>query len=816
MSLVEVDVRVKDQTGPGVAAAVAKMNSLRAAAAGMNADVSKSSGGMKDMGAVSLDMASSLERSSARMREADSAAVSLGSHVRSAVVPAMEDAARSTDTVARSADSAAKSSSQLSGVSGMGSLIAAGVALAPIIATVGTGILGLGAAAYGVVKPIQTAAQATGGLSANMAKLSPEQQQVARGLLSLGQVYDGFQKNLQGPLFAIFNQGLGLSAHLLGDVEPVARATGNALASVIGQIDREFASGTWQQFFGFMAHTAGPDVHQLGTLFTDLLNALPPLLQALQPVGQTLVTIATQAARAAGPIATLLQTASENAAGSAHNFNQGAKAADNWVVAWTNRWIPGAKTINRWLGDVQHAAGDTATGLAHSGDSAAVAGPKFFSLNQSVAALNTSMTKLVGNLLTVQGGELSWKQALQAAETQLQSNTAGLEGNSKNALANRQALLQATNAAVTYAQAELVTGKDISGASDTIQRQISWLQGLHDKSQFVRAELAALRREEALLQAQKLDQIIHVEGLGQWQVSQSLAPGAGHRRAAGGLISGGVHGRDSVPILAMPGEVVVPVHMVRSGAVDHLRGSLPGFGGGGVVPGYSGSPGGLTPWVKGNDQATIHLIDQAVVKATVAGMRAAQSAAASSVAGGVAGPGGGAPAANAALARSMMPSWGSGAEWSAWNYVAMRESGWNQFARNPGSGAYGIPQALPPGKMGAAANPPQSNPRAQLSWMIGYIGGRYGDPIGAAAHERAFNWYGSGLSGGVFRKPTLIGVGDKPERVDIMPLGQSRSVVLEVAPGGNTAFEQFMVSAIKKWVRVQGGGDVQNAFGAQQ
>ena len=43
---------------------------------------------------------------------------------------------------------------------------------------------------------------------------------------------------------------------------------------------------------------------------------------------------------------------------------------------------------------------------------------------------------------------------------------------------------------------------------------------------------------------------------------------------------------------------------------------------------------------------------------------------------GVPGPGGGAPAANAALARKMYPAWGSGAEWAAWNAVAMRESGW--------------------------------------------------------------------------------------------------------------------------------------------
>jgi len=62
------------------------------------------------------------------------------------------------------------------------------------------------------------------------------------------------------------------------------------------------------------------------------------------------------------------------------------------------------------------------------------------------------------------------------------------------------------------------------------------------------------------------------------------APGQGkHTMAAGGIVTGGTPGQDSVPILAMPGEVVVPAGMVRSGAVDHLRGRLPGFAAGGMV-----------------------------------------------------------------------------------------------------------------------------------------------------------------------------------------------------------------------------------------
>jgi phage-related protein len=43
--------------------------------------------------------------------------------------------------------------------------------------------------------------------------------------------------------------------------------------------------------------------------------------------------------------------------------------------------------------------------------------------------------------------------------------------------------------------------------------------------------------------------------------------------------------------------------------------------------------------------------------------------------------------------------------------------------------------------------------------------------------------------------------------------GGPQMVVLQVAPGGGSAFEQFMVQAIRQWVRTKGGGNVQSAFG---
>jgi SLT domain-containing protein len=59
-----------------------------------------------------------------------------------------------------------------------------------------------------------------------------------------------------------------------------------------------------------------------------------------------------------------------------------------------------------------------------------------------------------------------------------------------------------------------------------------------------------------------------------------------------------------------------------------------------------------------------------------------------------------------------------------------------------------MPQALPFSKMPKAAWPPSAggtaNPRAQLGWMFDYIGGRYGTPDAAWAHEQAYHWYANG------------------------------------------------------------------------
>jgi hypothetical protein len=74
---------------------------------------------------------------------------------------------------------------------------------------------------------------------------------------------------------------------------------------------------------------------------------------------------------------------------------------------------------------------------------------------------------------------------------------------------------------------------------------------------------------------------------------------------------------------------------------------------------------------------------------------------------------------------------------SLWN----KESGWNVYANNPSSGAYGIPQSLPGSKMATAGGDWQTNPATQITWGLDYIKRAYGTPCSAWAHSVKRNWY---------------------------------------------------------------------------
>jgi len=94
------------------------------------------------------------------------------------------------------------------------------------------------------------------------------------------------------------------------------------------------------------------------------------------------------------------------------------------------------------------------------------------------------------------------------------------------------------------------------------------------------------------------------------------------------------------------------------------------------------------------------------------------------------------------IAEQMLSQFGwSSTQFSCLQPLWAQESGWNPYAQNPSSGAYGIPQALPGSKMASAGGDWQSNPATQIRWGLSYIQANYGSPCGALAHEQADGWY---------------------------------------------------------------------------
>jgi hypothetical protein len=94
------------------------------------------------------------------------------------------------------------------------------------------------------------------------------------------------------------------------------------------------------------------------------------------------------------------------------------------------------------------------------------------------------------------------------------------------------------------------------------------------------------------------------------------------------------------------------------------------------------------------------------------------------------------------IAISMLGSFGwPASQFSCLDPLWSHESGWNVYASNPGSGAYGIPQALPGSRMASAGPNWQSDAATQIRWGLGYIKGTYGSPCAAWAHEQATGWY---------------------------------------------------------------------------
>lgn len=76
-------------------------------------------------------------------------------------------------------------------------------------------------------------------------------------------------------------------------------------------------------------------------------------------------------------------------------------------------------------------------------------------------------------------------------------------------------------------------------------------------------------------------------------------------------------------------------------------------------------------------------------------------------------------------------------DWGYVDYIVKKESGWNPNAVNSSSGASGLVQALPCGKVPGSC----FNPVDNLKWADGYAKGRYGSWAGAYNFWTSNHWW---------------------------------------------------------------------------
>jgi hypothetical protein len=99
------------------------------------------------------------------------------------------------------------------------------------------------------------------------------------------------------------------------------------------------------------------------------------------------------------------------------------------------------------------------------------------------------------------------------------------------------------------------------------------------------------------------------------------------------------------------------------------------------------------------------------------------------------------PAASEALGKKMNAAKGWSECWGSLDQLWTHESHWDPTARNPSSGAHGIPQALPGSKMASAGADWETNAATQIAWGLSYISARYGNPCQAWSFWQNNNWY---------------------------------------------------------------------------
>jgi hypothetical protein len=228
------------------------------------------------------------------------------------------------------------------------------------------------------------------------------------------------------------------------------------------------------------------------------------------------------------------------------------------------------KSLNQWIGT-------NSTSLGNMNNIIGQSTIKAGGLNSVLSTTLSSMEAIA--TLQSHGGQQAWNTFATDVET----------GNTKSAAFKKatqdvmaQLLIQSNNslpaaqrAFINYAEQGL--GLTKTQADNLWKQDLPGLQKEIDSLHGKNVNVGVTATAQGTLNA-----ISHLPGASPTD-SALVFTGSPAAAAAGMKVVGGTPGKDSVLLAAMPGEVVVPVPLVEAGAIDHLKGMIPGFAAGGMV-----------------------------------------------------------------------------------------------------------------------------------------------------------------------------------------------------------------------------------------
>ncbi|MCL2782600.1 MAG: hypothetical protein FWD80_01285 [Propionibacteriaceae bacterium] len=347
-------------------------------------------------------------------------------------------------------------------------------------------------------------------------------------------------------------------------------------------------------------------------------------------------------------------------------------------------------------------------------------------LDQAAAALQTAQEDLVD----AQADLVAKQDAVQEAKAEA-SRLAGVAAQAQQTLANRLADLKVAEQAVADGEAKIQSQRDTIGlvAQTAVQQNTTLLSfsvmfsnfdtsQLNNRIQWISLEFDASQNAlDQLLQAQA--QLQQAQQLAE-QAEQAASDAQAASQQASQDASAGLVDAQQAEAIAKRAQQTVATKVAASQKAQSVAQA--------AIDADQAKQSQL--------QQQLALIEQQIADAAAA-VKHVTTTQAPAISGSAV-----SSSSAQAIAKSLMPDYGFGADQfgclvNLWNY----ESGWRVNARNPSSGAYGIPQSLPPTKMASAGSDWMTNPTTQIKWGLTYIKARYGTPCGAWAHERSYNWY---------------------------------------------------------------------------